>query len=74
MDSRVGSKIMNIRTVANQDHADLQRRNKRYSHKKAAALGFETSKLLFLDHDKLYGKANSTEAKKPLKISSIAGS
>jgi hypothetical protein len=31
--------------------------------KKAAALGFETSKLLFLDHDKLSGKANSTDAK-----------
>jgi len=30
---------------------------------KAAALGFDTSKLIFLNHDKLPGKANSDEAK-----------
>ena len=31
---------------------------------KAAALGFETSKLIFLDHDKLLNNANSADAKR----------
>ncbi len=31
---------------------------------KAAALGFETSKLIFLDHDKLFNNTNSADTKK----------